>query len=126
MIRFLPSKIVSAAISAVVLFLATVIVPPLAMAQEPLLDLMDSSLSVKDHNPDRVICERAVYSKAFDRWIKAYSDGRWKDATAEWNNVLKAAKGAESLWELVSLAAGRLEFLEPGQAKIAEKNGGVN
>ncbi len=125
MFRFLYAKSFSY-LAAVLLFLSASILPPSpAVADDPLFDMMDSDLAEKDRTPDRAICERAGYSKDFDRWIKAYSDGHAAEAATEWNNVLKDAKGAQSLYELASITVARMEFLEGKESQLVDKTGGI-
>jgi len=74
---------------------------------------------------DQACCDRGIYSKSYDRWTKAFVDGRDADAIKEWAGVLQAAKGAVSMVRLASCACARLQFLDGKDADNLEKRGGV-
>jgi len=59
---------------------------------------------------DHVLCERAAYSAAFDRWFKDYLAGKGVAAESEWAAVLKVAAGVKDLTQLVRLTNSRLAF----------------
>jgi len=66
--------------------------------------------------------DRGLYSSHTDRWIRAYLDGDHKKSQAEWIGVLKAAKGAKTIHELLKGIKGRLLFLEgPDSQKFVQR-----
>jgi tetratricopeptide (TPR) repeat protein len=115
----------SIAASGLTLFALGFLVPSHVLAEDPLFDIMDADLEIKDRSPDRAICERAVYGKNFDRWIKDYSEGRVAEAYNDWGGVLRETRGATKLYELASLTCGRLDFLDAKQSVFMEKTGGI-
>ncbi len=73
---------------------------------------------------DQACCDRGIYSKSFDSWLKNYINGKSAEADKDWAGVLKAAKGARSLNKLASSANTRLEFVEGEDSAKLEKLGG--
>ncbi len=88
--------VILAAICCLALPGLSLLMPPGAAADDPLFAAMESDLSDKDKTPDRAICQ-LFYGKSFDRWIKAYCEGRSGDAATEWGQVLKTKGRREPL-----------------------------
>lgn len=98
---------------------------PACFAGDSAFSDLELGLVRPDQAADQACCERAIYSKSFDRWIKAYVNGHDAEAEKEWAGVLAAAKGASDLNKLAGSTYARLEFLEGDQAEKLEKRGGA-
>ena len=99
--------------------------PCLAQQSDNAFASLEQGLVRQEEAHDQACCDRGIYSKSYDRWTKAFIEGRDADALKEWAGVLKAAKGAVSMVRLGSCACTRLDFLDGEDADKLEKRGGV-
>jgi Tetratricopeptide repeat len=96
---------------------------PACLADEMLNDLEQGLAQQKDQE-DKAFCDRGIYSKSFDRWVKDYVNGRSAEAEKDWAGVIQATRGAKSFRQLASGIYTRLEFVEGEDSRKLEKLGG--
>jgi hypothetical protein len=101
------------------------LLPTPGLAGDTVFGDLEQGLVRKEEQEDQAWCDRGIYSKSFDNWIKAYVNGRQSEAEKDWAGVLKAAHGASNLTRLISNTCTRLEFLEGDEGKKFEKLGGA-
>jgi hypothetical protein len=110
---------------AMVLMALVFLLPASCLAGDTVFGDLEQGLVRKEEQEDQAWCDRGIYSKSFDCWIKAYVNGRESEAEKDWAGVLKSAKGASNLARLVSNTCTRLEFLEGEEGKKFERRGGA-
>jgi tetratricopeptide (TPR) repeat protein len=122
-VKRLPDKIYFNYSFLVALALTTISAPS-CLAEDSAYGDMDMGLVPQAEQADIACCDRGLYSKSFDLWIKDYVSGRSAQAEKDWAGVLKVVKGASSLNRLASGTYTRLEFLEGEDSRKMEKLGG--
>jgi len=108
-----------------VLMALVLLLPAPCLGGDTVFGDLEQGLVRKEEQEDQAWCDRGIYSKSFDSWIKAYVNGRESEAEKDWAGVLKAAQGARNLTRLVSNTCTRLEFLEGDEGKKFEGRGGA-
>jgi hypothetical protein len=103
---------------------AALLSPPAGLAGDTIFGDLEVGLVPKNQQADQACCDRGIYSKHFDLWLKAYVNGRSAEADKEWAGVLKEASAAHSLDRLASGTYTRLEFIEGEDSKKLDKLGG--
>ncbi len=72
---------------------------------------------------DAVACEKALYSKTSDQWLKAYMQGQNNEADLLWKKILVQVKDCESIDVLIDKLYYRVRFLpdesEEASARMA-------
>ncbi|MBK8220939.1 MAG: tetratricopeptide repeat protein [Candidatus Obscuribacter sp.] len=110
------------------LVLSVLLIISAAGAAEARDDVMSDFDKIMDRgrgNSENDPCQRALNSKHFDNWLKAYAEGKDSDADREWVEVLKCARGTNELKCLVSGVSIRLHFLDDTATEQVEKRSGL-
>lgn len=85
---------------------------PVAIAGDALDILSTTELVDKNEEENSRLCQRALYSKSFDNWVKLYLAGKDAEAEKEWAKLIPMVKGCTSLRQLIRGANVRLQFMD--------------